>query len=195
MATFNIDLLPPPSKEDFVDPPEDPPTVTASISQPERSQDAASRSLSQPNTSETRVLTQEEIESLRPIFAEHGAPLPDPAMSFVVGEVQNGEVVAFLVIQFKVHGQPLWIKPGHEASYRRLTRTAEQVIQERTGGGFEVYVFADPGKIAQMAEVIGMKKEPWLVYSKMIPQVQKAAVPPPLPKKVSHPDGIEDTIQ
>lgn len=121
---------------------------------------------------EARLLTPEEIQSIVPVFAEYGAPMPDPATSFIVGEVVREEVVSFLVVQLKVHAQPLWIKPGHEASFRKIARVAERTCMERTGGGFEVYVFAEPGKIAKMAESLGMKKEPWGVYSRFLPKVE-----------------------
>jgi hypothetical protein len=117
----------------------------------------------------TRLLTPSEISSLEPIFKEHGAQdLPDPATSFVVGSVDaNGKVVAFLVMQLKVHAQPMWIQPGHEALFRSLVNIAEKTISERVNGCW-IYLFAEAGRHSKLASHVGMKLEPWNVYSKFI---------------------------
>lgn len=116
-----------------------------------------------------RLLTEAEIQTLAPVFAEQGTSLPDPSTSFFVGTVDDeGSVTSFLVVQLRVHAEPMWIKPGHESVFRSLVHAAEQTIQERTGGGCDVFLFAPAGKIARLAEVSGMRTEPWVVYSKTI---------------------------
>ena len=140
-------------------------------------EDSKSEETVQAVSSPVRLLTEEEVQSLAPVFAENGSPLPDPSTSFLIGTVDAGtrEVTSFLVVQLRVHAEPMWIKPGHEAAFRGLVHTAERIIQERTGGGCDVFLFAPAGKIARMAEVAGMRTEPWVVYSKTIPLLEQPA--------------------
>src|SRR5579859_6096209 len=110
------------------------------------------------STREIRVLTDEEVASyVAPQYAETGNQLPDPAISCFVGVVEDGEVLAFLGLQLKLHAQPMWIKPGHQALFQPLVHAAEQVILERTGSGTWVYLFAPAGKLSQLAQAMGMQ--------------------------------------
>ena len=131
-------------------------------------------SVSEAVNSVPRLLTAEEVATLAPIFAERGATLPAPEHSYFVGTVDDeGAVTSFLVVQLRVHAEPLWIKPGNERVFRSLVTVAEQTIAERIQGAVEVYLFAPAGKVARMAEVAGMQMEPWVVYSKRVEGLQK----------------------
>lgn len=132
-----------------------------------------------------RLLTEEEIQTLAPVFEQQGAVLPDPSTSFFVGSVDDsGSVCSFLVVQLRVHAEPMWIKPGHEGTFRSLVHTAESIIAERTGGGCDVFLFTPAGKIARLAEVAGMRQEPWTVYSKHISPTEPPQ-PDPEPEPIA----------
>jgi hypothetical protein len=128
-----------------------------------------------------RLLTPEEVSSLAPIFASEGATMPAAEHSFVVGSVaEDGHVVAFLVIQLKVHAEPMWIEHGHERLFQSLVGCAERTISERAQGGCEVFLFAPAGKIARLAALSGMRPEPWTVWSKFIDAKDLTLVPEPV---------------
>lgn len=121
-----------------------------------------------PDLVEERVLTAEEIQKfIKPIYDEGGFQLPDPATSVFVGVVEGGEVLAFLGLQVMLHAEPLWIKDGKASYLTSLVHSAERVILERAGPQW-VYLFAPAGKIARLAEHLGMRLEPWCVYSKLV---------------------------
>jgi len=154
-----LEMLPPPV----------PPTEGESLDD-----SPAFTSVSEATSSLPRLLTPEEVATLAPIFAERGATLPAPEHSFFVGTVDDqGAVTSFLVVQLRVHAEPLWIKPGNERVFRGLVTTAEEILAERVQGAVEVYLFAPAGKVARMAEVAGMQMEPWVVYSKRVEGAQK----------------------
>lgn len=116
-----------------------------------------------------RLLTPEEIASLAPIFEKEGQPLPQMAHSFILGSVaEDGHVIAFLVVQLRVHAEPMWIEKGHEALFRPLVHAAEQTIAEKVPGGCDVFLFAPAGKVSMLAARAGMRLEPWTVWSKHI---------------------------
>jgi len=121
------------------------------------------------DTTSVRLLTPEEVASLAPIFAEAGGQMPAPEHSFVLGSVApDGHVVAFLVVQLRVHAEPMWIEKGYERLFGSLVHTAEQTIAERVPGGCDVFLFAPAGKVSMLASKAGMRLEPWTVWSKHV---------------------------
>lgn len=122
---------------------------------------------SAPSPAEVRVLTEAEVESLRPIFEANGATIPHPQNCFIVGAIENGEVVAFLTVQVCVHAEPMWIAKGHEGLFSRIVSETEKTIVDR-GGIVDVYLFAPAGRVAQLAQLSGMRVEPWVVLSKRV---------------------------
>lgn len=114
-----------------------------------------------------RELTQDEIKTLEPIFTAAGTGLPDPAISTFIGKVVNGEVVAFLVLQLRLHAEPVWIKEGYSQNFLPLVSEAEKVILRKVGPQW-VYLFAPAGKVAQLAQSVGMQIEPWVVLSRLV---------------------------
>lgn len=114
-----------------------------------------------------RVLTPEEIETVKPIFESKGVGLPNPANSVFVGMVEDGKVIAFLVLQIKLHAEPMWIAEGRSNLFKTLVAEAEKYILQQSGPQW-VYLFAPAGRISQLAQSMGMQLEPWNVLSKLI---------------------------
>lgn len=117
---------------------------------------------------DVRVLTPEEVESLRPIFEQEHAIFPNPATSFAVGAVEpGGRVIAFLFFQLQIHAEPMHIEHPHEALFTRLIKIGEKTLLERVGPCL-VYTFTPAGKVTALAQAAGMKIEPWNVMSKIV---------------------------
>lgn len=113
-----------------------------------------------------RELTVEECKLLEPIFHAQGVELPDPATSTIIGAIDEAGKVTenFIVGQLRLHTEPLVLQPGCGHLFRPLARALYDKIATSVGT-VDVYLFAPDGKVAQMAEVMGMDKEPWAVYS------------------------------
>lgn len=139
------------------------------------------------DTNPVRILTQEEVQSLAPIFAEHGDVLPDPSTSFFVGSVADGKVVGFIAVQLKIHAEPMWLDSGAEHLFRPLVREVERVIVERCGSA-EVYLFAPEGKITRLAEIAGMEKMP---FNAMVKNVRYVPTIQPLVLENDAPDSTQ----
>lgn len=121
-----------------------------------------------PSKVERRLLTEEEVlQFVKPVYDKGGYPLPDPATSVFVGVLRGGKVKAFLGLQVMLHAEPLWIEDGEANLLTGLVERAEEIILERTGPQW-VYLFAPPGKVARIAERLGMQLEPYCVYSKLV---------------------------
>lgn len=141
---------------------------------------------------EYRELTAEEIQTVAGVFTDRGAQLPDPATSSFIGAVEDGRVIGFLVLQLKLHAEPMWIEPGHSAVFAPLVHKAEEVILQRTGPQW-VYLFAPAGRVSQMAVTMGMQIEPWVVMSKLVmPEAPQVPVVELLPMEVPEPEPFTD---
>ena len=113
------------------------------------------------------MLTADELALyVRPDYDATGNPLPDPRYSVFLGVVRDGEVLAYICLQLKLHAQPLVIKPGHAAMLPRLVAAAEDHILQTTGPQW-VYLFAEDS-LVKMATAMGMQLEPWHVLSKFV---------------------------
>lgn len=112
-------------------------------------------------------MTAEEIAAEEPIFAAQGTTLPDPRYATFIGVFRNGKRVAFLVLQIKLHAEPLLIEEGHSAVLTPLVAFAERYILEKCGPQW-VYLFAPAGRTAQLAQAMGMQLEPFVILSKLI---------------------------
>ena len=117
---------------------------------------------------EVRVLTEQEIESLRPEFEAQHAIFPNPASSFAVGAVDSsGKVIAFLFFQLQIHAEPMKIDHPHESVFGRLVEVGEKELVARCGPQV-VYAFVPPGKMTRLVQFAGMQLEPWIVASKIV---------------------------
>lgn len=115
---------------------------------------------------DVRVLTPEEVESLRPEFEARGAIFPNPSSSYAVGAVDpDGKVTDWLFVQLQVHAEPMRLE--HPVLFKRVVATAERTLLERCGPCL-VYTFTPAGKITQLAQAAGMQIEPWVVMSKIV---------------------------
>ena len=114
-----------------------------------------------------RVMTPEEVALEAPIFEANGSPLPDPAVSVFLGVFRGGKRVAFLVIQLRLHAEPLWIEEGHSAVLPSLVKFAENYIIQKTGPQW-LYLFTPAGKVTQLATHMGFQMEPWVVMSRLV---------------------------
>lgn len=120
-----------------------------------------------PNRDGVRELTQDEIKTVEHVFTATGNPLPDPQISTFVGAVKDGKVVGFLVLQVKLHAEPMWIEEGHSDVFTPIVHAAERTILSKAGPQF-VYLFAPAGRVSQLAQSMGMQLEPWNVLSKLV---------------------------
>lgn len=115
-----------------------------------------------------RELTAEEIQQyVKPGYDATNNPLPDPAISTFVGVFRGGRVVASIGLQLKLHAQPLQIEDGHASVLPVLVAAAERIILQRTGPQW-VYLFSPAGRLAQIAQHMGLALEPWVVMSKLV---------------------------
>ncbi len=115
-----------------------------------------------------RALTPDEIQAnVLPDYTASGNPLPDPSISTFIGALQDNKVIAYLCLQVKLHAQPLVIRDGHAGVLKSLVAAAEAHILSSIGPTW-VYLFTPAGKLAQMAQTMGMQMEPWVVMSKLV---------------------------
>jgi len=120
-----------------------------------------------PAELEVRELTLAEIATTESVFKEAGASLPDPATSTFIGAIEGGKVVGFLVLQLRLHAEPMWIEPGKSQLFTQLVHAAEEAILRRAGPQY-VYTFCPAGRVSQLAQSMGMQMEPWVVMSKLV---------------------------
>lgn len=118
-------------------------------------------------TREIRELTVDEIQTLSQIFIDNGTALPDLRTATFIGAVQDGEVLGFMVLQMKLHAEPMWIKSGHSQLFTSIVREAENVILKKAGPQW-CYLFTPAGRVTQMAAAMGMKPEPYIIMSKLV---------------------------
>jgi len=114
-----------------------------------------------------RELTADEIKTVEYLFTEKGHPLPNPNESTFVGYIREGKVIGFIVLQIKLHAEPMWIENGHSDIFSALVREAERTVLRRCGPAW-VYTFAPAGKVSQLAQAAGMQLEPWNVFSVLV---------------------------
>lgn len=114
-----------------------------------------------------RELTPQEVATLSPVFKQAGADMPDPAVSTFVGAVKDGAVLGFLVLQLKLHCEPMYVTEGHSDLFLPIVKAAERLILQRTGVQY-AYLFAPAGRVSRLAQTMGFSVEPWVVMSKLI---------------------------
>jgi hypothetical protein len=117
-----------------------------------------------PGGLEIRIMTPEEVEAEKVLFAGRGAIWPNPTSSVFMGAFKDGKRVAFLVLQVQLHAEPLYIEEGHSGVLSSLVSKCQEYILDRVGP-CAVYLFAPAGRITQLATSYGFKLEPWNVMS------------------------------
>lgn len=130
----------------------------------------------QPEGDCERELTPEEIQQyVKPGYDATNNPLPDPSISTFVGVIRGGKVVASIGLQLKLHAQPLQIDEGQASVLPALVAAAERIILQRTGPQW-IYLFTPAGRLAQIAQHMGLQLEPWVVMSKLVNHPQPSRV-------------------
>ena len=76
-----------------------------------------------------RIVQDNEILMLKPIFDKLGWPVPDPDMAKVVvaqaGLGKDGVILGLGVVQFVTHAEPIWVHPS-----MRGTGVAEGIMEQ-----------------------------------------------------------------
>ena len=119
------------------------------------------------DTGKARELTLEEVKSVDHYFHEAGVQPPNSAYATYVGVVEGGKVLGFIVLQAKLHAEPMVVEPGHSDLFLPILKEAERVIITKCGPQY-VYVFAPAGRVSQLASSMGMTLEPYNIYSKLV---------------------------
>lgn len=134
-----------------------------------------------PGRTSFRSLSSDEIaREVAPDFLRTGNPLPDPSVSRIIGAFHpDGALAAYLVLQVKLHAQPLVIRPGAQSVLPGLVRAAEAHILATVGPQW-VYLFAPAGRLSALAQTMGMQLEPWVVLSKLVQNEQTLPEKPAL---------------
>lgn len=116
-----------------------------------------------------RVLTLDEIKQyVEPVFTENGALLPSWTNSFFVGAVDDsGKVLCFITVQSVIHTEPMYAGPGASHFIPRVVKAAQAEV-ERVLGQCKVYFTADDERVVQLAERLGMQREPGIVLTKWV---------------------------
>ena len=113
----------------------------------------------------TRRLPTEEWNKIAHVFEANGVALPD-ASSAIVATEDADRIVAFTVMQWVPHVEPMWI----DQAYRGRVYWPTMIHRlEATLGTGTYYAFAPSQRIARMAQLAGLVRLPWAVYEGHIP--------------------------
>ncbi len=112
-----------------------------------------------------RTIPPAEWASVEHEFTSRGVGLPDPVSSFIVGAFSDeGKLAGFMVCQPQLHAEPLCLYDP--CALRGLVSALESELMSRFGNS-NYYAFAS-GRVAGMAEAVGMKKLELGVYQKCL---------------------------
>lgn len=104
-----------------------------------------------------RKLDLAEWEQLSPIFQERNDELPDPNLATILAAFKDGKIVSFIVLQLKLHCEPIYVMPDHSDTFLPLINNAKvfigSIIQKET----EVWFRADNENICSMASHLGFE--------------------------------------
>jgi hypothetical protein len=127
-----------------------------------------------------RVLPDEDVS--KAIAA--GGPLqdlgvdPEKLKQMSIGVVErNGVVVAYWVVFFALHAEPLWIHPDHRKNPRVVANVVEQ-MREIVQASNEPVAYveidqADADLIGGYAHRIGFQEAPGKLYYAVLPEVEE----------------------
>lgn len=141
-----------------------PPPVTSTD---ERPVPPTSQEPAPPTPDGYYILSSEQVQTLEPIFKEHGQSLPNPGTCTFFGYVKDKEVVAFLVLQIRLCAEPMWVKPGHSDVFMGLASRAEQALLDQSGPQW-VYLHTSQPKVGVLATKLGFEEQPDKVYAKLV---------------------------
>jgi hypothetical protein len=117
------------------------------------------------------LLAPERYSELEPIFEEYGGTLPNPDTSYVIVAEEDGEILAFWVVQAQVHIEPFWVSP---AARGRSGLFAKQMIPHilaalKADGAEEFFAFAPDDAIFDYLARLGLEPLPWVVFRGQVP--------------------------
>ena len=121
-----------------------------------------------------RIVADDEIRTLKPLFDALGWPLPDPGMAKVLvaeaGEGTQAVIVGFQVIQGVWHAEPMWCHPSVRGSGVAEALVKQTVHYLEHDCHITKYiVLAKPGSFAaRLAEQYGMMAVPGQVFVRVV---------------------------
>ncbi len=115
-----------------------------------------------PSGIQYRLLTPDEILTLKPIFDSQGATLP---AGHYIGAIEGHRIIGFIVLQLKLHAEPMWLE--RPEIFKSLVSATEQYILQQNGPTW-VFLFAPEGRVADLAEASGMTKETQPIFYKLV---------------------------
>ena len=119
-----------------------------------------------------RKLKKDEWDRLKPIFEVEEWPMPSAELATVFIAEEDDRIFGLLVLEMKLHAEPLWIRPGQDevlmqgAILRRLSgMVANEVnrIKEQLPPGSALY-FMNTKDENSMCELLGFKPMPDRVW-------------------------------
>lgn len=122
-----------------------------------------------------RVVSNEEMEILAPLFAKLGWPMPEQEFAKVVvaeaGEGKDAVIIGFQVVEFIVHAGWLWVHPAlrGEGVAEEISRQTVHYIENDCK--IKRYICtAKPGSFgSRIAVANGFKLVPQEMYVKQVP--------------------------
>jgi hypothetical protein len=110
-----------------------------------------------------RKLEKNEWDRLKPIFEVEEWPMPSRDLATaVVAEDAEGQICGLLILELKLHAEPLWIRPESKGSvtFRGLASVmAEQVIgiADKLPENAAVYFLTSQENVGKLAEPLGFQ--------------------------------------
>lgn len=131
--------------------------VISNMQEPEKGQGTGT------TTVHYRIIADEELALLHPLFTRLGWALPDPSMcKAIVAEAGEGEsalILGFVMVQFITHAEPMWVNADCRGMglAEGLTEAAIHYIEHDCGIKRWVCT-AKPGSLAaRLAEKYGLR--------------------------------------
>lgn len=107
-----------------------------------------------------RWLPSDEWAQLQPVFVANGGTMPLPENGKIRVIEDGGHVVAFIVVQYVRHAEPIWIAEDYQG--RGLWRSLCAAVDADAPG---YYLFAPDERSEHMASELGLEKLPWSVFA------------------------------
>lgn len=110
-----------------------------------------------------RKLRKEEWDRLKPIFEIEEWPMPSRDLATAaVAEDDEGRIHGVLILELKLHAEPLWIRPDSKGAvtFRGLAGViAGEVlaIKDRLPENAAVYFLTDLENVGKLAEPLGFE--------------------------------------
>jgi ribosomal protein S18 acetylase RimI-like enzyme len=110
-----------------------------------------------------RDLPVDEWAKVQPHFVEQGVALPSREHAKILVEEDGDRIVAFLVVQFVPHLEPVWVDPEYRGR-THFGRLVQEAITYLAGGAYYAFVPNDREDVADMARLSGLTKKDWTIF-------------------------------